>query len=85
MLDFIVKNLCSTEDSNQHLNAPTGILLGATDQESASSSERLTCYMCVNVEFLVYDFVFRRGRGRREKEGYSAHLIQKLAMACLNL
>ena len=47
MLDFIVKNLCSTEDSNQHLNAPTGILLGATDQESASSSERLTCYMCV--------------------------------------
>ena len=41
--------------------------------------------MCVNVEFLLCDFVLRRGRGRREKEGYSAHLIQKLAMACLNL
>ena len=53
MLDFLVKNLSSTEDSNQHLNAPTGILLGATDQESASSSERLTCGVATWDEYRV--------------------------------
>ena len=62
---------------NYDLKAPTGILLGATDQEFASSSLRLTCTCScmIRVRKLEEDF----------EEEDEADLIQKLAMACFDL
>ena len=61
---------------NYDLKAPTGILLGATDQEFASSSLRLTCTCSCMIR------VRKLEEGAEEDE---ADLIQKLAMACFDL
>ena len=64
---------------NYDLKAPTGILLGATDQEFASSSLRLTCTCSCMIRVRKLE----EGEDRAEED--EADLIQKLAMACFDL
>ena len=68
---------------NYDLKAPTGILLGATDQEFASSSLRLTCTCSCMIRVRKLEEDFEEGEDRAEED--EADLIQKLAMACFDL
>ena len=63
---------------NYDLKAPTGILLGATDQEFASSSLRLTCTCSCMIRVRKLEEDLEEGEDE-------ADLIQKLAMACFDL